>query len=105
LGGRGIERLVVNGNGDVVGFDDASQLHIDRLHDRFGSDVVFFVVGELLFAAAIGFADGLVHGGGAIVGVEDRAALDVAGAAADGLNQGSGAAQIAFFVGIQDGPH
>ena len=37
------------------------------------------------------------------VGVEDGAAFDVAGAAADGLDQRGGAAEIAFFVGVENG--
>ncbi len=49
--------------------------------------MIFLVVGDLFGAAAIGFADGLVHGVGAAIGVENGAALDVAGAAADSLDQ------------------
>ena len=36
------------------------------------------------------------------VGVENRAAVQVAGAAADGLDQRSGRAQEAFFVGVEN---
>ena len=61
------------------------------------------VVGVLLGAAAIGFADGLAHRIRHAVGVENRAAFDVAGAAAHGLNQRRGAAQIAFLVRIENG--
>ena len=43
-----------------------------------------------------------VHGAGARVGVENGAAFDVARAAADGLNQRSGAAEIAFLVGVEN---
>ncbi len=90
-------------DGDVVGFDDSGEFHVHGLDDGFGRDVVFLVVGELFVAAAIGFADGLVHGAGAAVGVENGAAGDVAGAAADGLDERGGAAEIAFFVGVEDG--
>ncbi len=67
------------------------------------SDAVFFVVGFLLFAAAVGFVDGALHGVGHLVGVEDGAAFDVAGGAADGLDEGALGAEEAFFVGVEDG--
>src|SRR6266478_2174192 len=103
VSGGGIERHIVDGNGDVVGFDDAGELHVHGFDDGFGSDVVFLVVGELLVPAAIGFTDGLIHGAGAHVSVENGAAGNVASAASHGLNQRGGAAQVAFFVGVQDG--
>ena len=65
-------------------------------------DVVLAVVGVLLGAAAIGFADGLAHRVGHAVGVEDGATFDVASAAAHGLDQRSSAAEIAFFVGVEN---
>ena len=80
-----------------------AEIHVHGFDDGHGRDVVFLVVGDLLFAAAIGFADGLLHGAGAAVGIENGAAFDVARAAADGLNQRGGAAEIAFFVGVQNG--
>src|SRR5260370_19819948 len=78
VGGGGVQRGVVDRNSDVVGFDDAGELHVHGFDDGFGCDVVFLVVGELLVAASISFADGLIHGAGARVGVEDGAAGDVA---------------------------
>ena len=60
------------------------------------------VVGFLFGAAAIGFADGLAHGVGHAVGVENGAAFEVAGAAAHGLDQRGGAAEVAFFIGVEN---
>ena len=68
-----------------------------------GGDAVFFVVGFLLFAAAVGLVDGALHGVGHLVGVEDGAAFDVAGGSADGLDEGALGAEEAFFVGVEDG--
>src|SRR5690242_13488948 len=102
-GSRGVESLLVQGDGNIVGFDDAGELHIHGFHDGHWRDVVLFVESYLLGAAAIRFVDGLIHGVSAAVGVENGAAFDVAGAAADGLNQRSGAAEIAFLVGVEDG--
>ena len=51
---------------------------------------MFFVVGDLFGAAALGFFDGLLHGGGDFVGVHVYFAADVAGGAADGLDEGGG---------------
>src|SRR5229473_4491147 len=65
--------------------------------------MLFSFVGDLLGAAAIGFADGLVHGVGAAVGVENGAAFDVARATADGLNQRCGAAEKSFLVRVENG--
>ena len=52
-----------------------------------GRDAVLLVVGYLLFAAAVGLVDGALHGVGHVVGVEDGAAFEVAGGAADGLDE------------------
>ena len=49
---RRVERAFINRNADVVGLDDASQLHIDRFHDGLRRDVVLRVVSLLFFAAA-----------------------------------------------------
>ncbi len=92
------ERLI--GNRDVVGFDDSRELHVHASDDGLRRDVILGVVGELLGAAAIGFVDGLLHRAGHPVGVENCAALDVARAAADGLDEGRGAAKITFLVGV-----
>ena len=71
--------------------------------DGLRGDAVFFVVGVLLFAAAVGFVDGALHGVGHLVGVEDGAAFEVAGGAADGLDEGALGAEEAFLVGVEDG--
>ena len=78
------------------------ELHIDGFDDGLRRDVVFAVVGFLLGAAAVGFADGLAHGVGHTVGVENGAAFEMARAAAHGLNQRRGAAEIAFLVGVEN---
>ena len=54
-------------------------------------------------AAAVGFVDGAPHAVGHHVGVKNRAAVQMARRAAHGLDQRSGGAQEAFFIGIQDG--
>ena len=56
----------------------------------------------LLFAAAVGLRHGAFHRAGDRVGVEDHLAVDVAGGAADGLNQRRLAAQKTFLVGVED---
>src|SRR5215471_14271967 len=64
-------------------------------------DSAFLVIGILLFAAAIGFVNGAAHRIGDFVGVHDRLAVDIAGSAADGLNQRSTGPEEALFVGIE----
>ncbi len=103
VGGRGIEFRGVERHGDVIGFDDVGEFHVHALDDGLRRDVVFQVVGELLLATAIGFADGRVHRVGAAVGVKNGAALNVAGAAAHRLDQRSGAAEEAFLIGVENG--
>ncbi len=62
----------------------------------------FVVVGDLLFAAAVGFADRAFHAAGDAVGIHDDPAIDVARRAADGLDQRGFRAQEAFLVGIEN---
>ena len=97
-------RLVLaDADRDVVLLVDRIDDLLDvRLH-RLRGDVVGLVVGHLLFAAAGGFGDGAVHRAGHVVGVEDHLAVDVAGGAADGLDQGGLGAQEAFLVGVENG--
>ncbi len=59
--------------------------------------------GALDGAAAIGLVDGLLHGVGDAVGVEDGAAFEMARGAAHGLDERAGRAQKAFLVGIENG--
>ena len=61
------------------------------------------VVGDLLLAAAVGLGDGALHRAGDAVGVHDDPAVDVAGGAADGLDQRGLGAQEALLVGVEDG--
>ncbi len=73
----------------VVGFEDLREAHVHLADDGLRGDAVLFVVGSLVFAAAVGFVDGAAHGVGHLVGVEDGAAFEVAGGAADGLDEGA----------------
>ena len=63
---------------------------------------MLLVVGQLLGPAALGLVDAGLHGAGHAVGVHDHPAVDVAGGAAAGLDQGAGRAQEALLVGVQD---
>src|SRR4030095_14306504 len=76
---------------------------VDVLQDGRRLDAVLFVIGALLGAAALGLVEGLLHRVGDAVGVEDDAAVDVAGGAAGGLDQRGLAAQEALLVGVEDG--
>ncbi len=69
---------------------------------RLRRDAVLFVVGLLNGAAAIGLVDRLLHRVGHLVGIENRAAVQVARAASDGLDQRACRAQEAFLVGIEN---
>ena len=60
------------------------------------------VVGDLLVAAPVGLVDRLLHRGGHPVGVHDHLAGDVAGRAADRLDQRLVRAQEALLVGVED---
>ena len=89
LGEAGIDR-------DVVALVDALEDVADILLDALRRDAVLGVVGLLLVAAAVGLGDGALHRAGHLVGVEDDAAVDVAGGAADGLHQRGLGAQEAL---------
>ncbi len=82
----------------VGGFHDVR----DLLAHRLGRDAVGLVVGDLLGAAAVGFVDGLLHGAGNGVGIEDRLAPRVARRTTDGLDERTGGTQKPFLVGIED---
>ena len=64
---------------------------------------MFFIVGHLDGAAALGLGDGSVHAVGDDIRVHDDKALGIAGRAANGLDQAGLAAQKALLVGIQNG--
>src|SRR5205085_2321542 len=100
---------------DVIGHAAVADLHqymvalvdavynvVDRALDAFGRDAVGGVVFDLLLAAAVGLGDGALHRAGDLVGIEDHLAVDIAGGAANGLDQRSFAAQKTFLVGIED---
>ena len=63
---------------------------------------MLFVVGELLGAAALGFIEGGLHALGDRVGVEDHAAVGVAGSTANRLDQRRGRSQVAFLIRVED---
>ena len=63
---------------------------------------MFFVIGFLNGAAAVGFGDGFVHGIGHVVCVHDYMAFTVSGSSSDGLDEGGFGTEEAFFVCIQD---
>ena len=71
--------------------------------DALRRDAVFGVVGHLLFAPAVRFLDGALHGAGDLVGIENDPAIDISCGAADGLHQRGFGAQEAFLVGIENG--
>jgi hypothetical protein len=61
------------------------------------------VVGLLLGSPPVRFAHGLAHGIRHSIGIQNRAAFYVARAAPHRLNQRSRAAQIAFFIRVENG--
>ncbi len=63
---------------------------------------MLFVVGPLDRAPAVGLPDRLAHGVGLLVGVHQDLAVDVAGGAADRLDQRRRAAEEALLVGVED---
>ena len=64
---------------------------------------MFVVIRRLNRAAAQGFVYCSLHRIGLTIGIQDGAAVEVAGAAADGLNQRAAGTQESFLVGIQNG--
>ena len=75
----------------------------DGADDGGGDDAVGVVPGLLAGAALVGGVDHGAHGAGDGVGVEDDAAVEVAGGAPGGLDEGGFGAQEAFLVGVEDG--
>jgi hypothetical protein len=63
---------------------------------------VLLVVGHLDRAPAVGLLDRPLHRRRLLVGVHDHAALDVAGGAADRLDQRGRAAEESLLVGVDD---
>ena len=61
------------------------------------------VVLHLFGTTTFGLADGFFHRLGHAVGVQNSSTTDVAGCAANGLDQTALRAQKAFFVSVQDG--
>ena len=60
------------------------------------------IIFALLLAAAVGLVERPLHRAGDPVGIEDHPPLDVAGGAADRLDQRGLGAQEAFLVGVED---
>ena len=66
-------------------------------------NAVFRIERSLLGAAPLGLSDGLAHGFGRAVGVQNGLAVQITRRAANGLDQAALRAQKALFVGIQNG--
>jgi len=62
---------------------------------------VLQIIFDLLLAATVGLADRALHRPGHAVGIEDDPAINIAGGAADGLDQRGFAAQETFLVGVE----
>ena len=75
----------------------------DLLLDARRRDAVGLVIVLLLLAAAIGLGNGALHRAGDVIGIENNLAVDIAGGAANRLDQRRLGAQEAFLVGIEDG--
>lgn len=58
----------------------------DFFADAHGRDPMFFIMGDLFVAAAFGFVQCCRHRFGHFVGIENYAAINIAGGAADGLD-------------------
>ena len=71
----------------VVALVHAGENVADRFLDALRRDAVRGVERLLLLAAAIGLGHRALHRAGHGVGIEDDAAVDIAGGAADGLDQ------------------
>ena len=96
LGEAGVDR-------DVVLLVDAGEYVGDGLAHALRGDAVGLVPGLLLLAPALGLGDGALQRAGHLVGVEQHAAVEVAGGAADGLDQRGLAPEEALLVGVEDG--
>ena len=70
-----------------VAFVETSQHVFDVFLHCFRCDAVFFIVSNLLGAAAFSFAHGAFHAAGNFIRVHDHAAFGVSRGAADGLYQ------------------
>src|SRR5262249_47543497 len=90
-------------DGDAVALVDGIGDVGDISLDAFGRDAVRLVPGRLLGAAAVGLGDGPLDRAGLRVSIENYPTIDVAGGAADGLDQRGFRAQEALLVGVEDG--
>ena len=72
------------------------------LADRLGVDPVLGVVRELDLTAALGLADGRLHGVGHAVGVHQDGPVHVAGSPSDRLDQRGPGAEEPLLVGVED---
>src|SRR6185437_10177093 len=95
--------VLADRDGDVVLLVHRVDDLLDVGADRLRCNAVLEIVGDLLFAAAVGLGQRALHAAGLVIGVEDDAAVDVAGGAADGLDEAGLGAQETFLVGIEDG--
>src|SRR5258706_8325131 len=93
------------GSGDAPGFDLALDPFADGFLHGLRGDAVLGVVLELHDPAVRRDVHRLLHGGRDLIGVEVDRGVDVAGAAADRLDQRGLAAQETGLVGVEDGDH
>src|SRR5713101_8371811 len=87
----------------IVGLHNLGQRHIQRPDNALRGNAVFLVVSPLQGAAAISFIHRFLHGISNAIGVENRSSVEVARAAAHGLNQRTRGTQEALFIGIENG--
>ena len=85
-----------------VALVEAGQNILDILFHRGRCNPMRLVMGDLLGASAVGFAQSPLHRAGDAVGIHDHAPLGVARGAPDGLDQRGFRAQKAFLIGVQD---
>ena len=90
--------LAAFAGGFVVGME--AFLHF--ANHALGSDVVLGVVFFLLGAAVFGDVDEALNGVGDLVAKQNALAVEVAGGATGGLDEGGLVAEKAFFVGIEN---
>ena len=89
-------------HGDVVLLVNGLQNIRDLFLDRFRGDALLDVIGLLFLAAPVRFVEGALQRIRHLIGIEDDPAVDVAGRAPDGLDQGCAGAQEPFLVRVED---
>src|SRR5208337_3639335 len=90
-------------DGDVIGLVDGAENVLDAAPDRGRGDAMRLVERLLLHPAPVGFLYRALHRAGDDVGVENHLAVDIAGGAADRLNERRLRAQKTLLVGVENG--